>query len=168
MATKSCPSCAAEVPVAAPRCKSCFHDFTEAPVKKSNGPIMLLGIVAVMLGLIAVTFWLKPQMQPGAETILVDEETASIVFTTKFHDRIETDRVDFAEVANVEMLIAGKVAQYEVAVITLSGERHTVESSDDKPLNGYAEHLAALMDKPLVEKNEARGFGDLGTGGEEN
>jgi dihydropyrimidinase len=31
VATKTCPSCDAEVPAAALRCKYCFHDFTEAP-----------------------------------------------------------------------------------------------------------------------------------------
>ncbi len=164
MATKTCPSCQEEVPTAAPRCKHCFHDFTEAPPKKSGGPIALLGMLAVMALIAAGVFWLKGQ-RPGAESVMVDAETSSITFVTKYKDRTETDRVQFSEVANVEYAIGGS-SQYEIAVVTLSGERWVLESSESKPLNGQAEHYAAVIDKPLVEKNEVRGFGDLGSGGQ--
>ena len=50
-------------------------------------------------------------------------------------------------------------------MVTLSGERWVLESSDAKALGGQAEHYAAVIDKPLVEKSEVRGFGDLGSGG---
>lgn len=165
MSTKTCPSCQEEVPTAAPRCKHCFHDFTEAPPKKSGGPIALLGMLAVMALIAAGVFYLKGQ-RPGAESVLVDAETASVIFTTKYKDRTETDRVNFDQVANVEMVTGGKGARYQIVLVTLSGDRYVLESSDSKPLSGQAEHYAAVIDKPLVEKNEARGFGDLGTGGQ--
>jgi hypothetical protein len=120
-------------------------------------------MLAVMALIAAGVFWLKGQ-RPGAESVMVDAETSSITFVTKYKDRTETDRVSFSEVANVEYAIGGS-SQYEIAVVTLSGERWVLESSESKPLNGQAEHYAAVIDKPLVEKNEVRGFGDLGSGG---
>jgi len=42
--TKTCPSCGAEVPSSAFRCKDCFHDFN-AQKGRNWGPIMLLGTV---------------------------------------------------------------------------------------------------------------------------
>lgn len=164
MSTKTCPSCGEDVPVAAPRCKHCFHDFTETP-KRSNGLVGLLVLIAAMALLGAGTFWFVSNRQ-AQEKILVDEETNSIVFTTKYSDRTETDRVRFDEVANVELLMGGSEATWEVAIVTLSGERRTINLSEDKSLKGYADHISSVMEKPLVEKSEARGFGDLGTGGQ--
>jgi len=164
VATKTCPSCTEEVPLAAPRCKHCFHDFTEAAPKKSRGIVALLGLIAAMCVLGGATFWGVSQ-RAGQEMIVIDEETNSIVFTTKFADHTETERVRFEEVSNVEVVMGGGAATWEVAVVTVDGNRRVVNLSDDKSLKGYAEHIAAVMDKPLVEKSEARGFGDLGTGG---
>ena len=42
MATKTCPSCGEEVPVAAARCKSCFYDFNEEPEQNKSGMMGLL------------------------------------------------------------------------------------------------------------------------------
>jgi hypothetical protein len=165
MASKTCPSCNEDVPVAAPRCKHCFHDFTEAPQKKGRGLVGFLGMLAAMAVLAAGTFWFVNE-RAGQEMIVIDEETSSIVFTTKYSDRTETDRVNFDEVTSVELVMGGSEATWEVAILTLDGERHVVNLSDDKSLHGYAEHIAAVMDKPLVEKNNRRGFGDLGTGGQ--
>ena len=48
MATKTCPSCGEDVPVAASRCKHCFHDFTEVQ-KKRNPLVGMLAFLAVLL-----------------------------------------------------------------------------------------------------------------------
>ncbi|MCP4804853.1 MAG: hypothetical protein GY884_05840 [Proteobacteria bacterium] len=167
MATKNCPSCHEDVPAAAPRCKHCFHDFTdeEAAAPKGRGLVGLLGLIAAMCVMGALTFWFVSG-RAGQEMIVIDEETSSIVFTTKYSDHTETDRVRFDEVSSVEVVMGDGEATWEVAVVTLNGERRVVNLSDDKNLKGYAEHIAAVMDKPLVEKSEARGFGDLGTGGQ--
>ena len=164
MATKTCPSCSEEVPLAAPRCKHCFHDFTEAAPKKGRGIVGLLGLIAAMAVIGGIVLF-GINERAGQEMIVIDEETSSIVFTTKFADHTETERVRFDEVSNVEVVMGGSTATWEVAVVTVDGSRRVVNLSDDKSLKGYAEHIAAVMDKPLVEKSEARGFGDLGTGG---
>ena len=54
MATKTCPSCGEDVPVVADRCKHCFHDFNEAPPKKS-GLFGLMLLLAAMVGEVRVT-----------------------------------------------------------------------------------------------------------------
>jgi len=164
MSTKSCPSCAEEIPVAAPRCKHCFHDFSEEPAPKGKGLLGLLGLLAAMAVIGATTFWFVSG-RAGQENIVVDEETHSIVFTTKYSDRMETDRITFDEVANVELVMGGSEATWVVNVVTNTGERRALKLSDGQSLKGYAEHIAAVMDKPLVENSKARGFGDLGTGG---
>ena len=164
MSTKTCPSCQEDVPVAAPRCKHCFHDFSEEPPKRSGSFVGLLGLLATMAVIGAVTFWFVSN-RAGQENIVVDESTSSIVFTTKYSDRMETDRINFDEVANVELVMGGGEATWVVNVVTNSGDRRAIKLSDDASLKGYAEHIAAVMDKPLVENSEARGFGDLGSGG---
>lgn len=164
MSTKSCPSCLEDVPAAAPRCKHCFHDFSEAPPRKSNGLVGLLGLLAAMAVIGAGTFWFVSN-RSAQENIVVDESTASIVFTMKYSDRMETERIGFDEVAQVELVMGGGEATWVVNVVTNDGERKAIKLSDDSSLKGYAEHIAAVMDKPLVENSKARGFGDLGSGG---
>ena len=164
MSTKTCPSCHEDVPVAAPRCKHCFHDFSEEPPKKSSGLVGLLGLLAAMAVIGAATFWFVSN-RSGQENIVVDESTSSIVFTTKYSDRMETERVGFDEVATVELVMGGSEATWVVNVVTNDGDRKAIKLSDDSSLKGYAEHIAAVMDKPLVEDSKARGFGDLGSGG---
>lgn len=161
MATKDCPSCGAEVPAQAPRCKHCFHDFTEAPKKSGmSGLVGFLLMLAAMAIIGTATFWFVGQRQ-AQERIVVDEETQSIVFTTKYADRTETDRVKFDDVAKVEVIMGGSNATWEVVVVTVDDQRRTINLSKDKSLKGYAEHVSAVMDKPLVEKSLARGFGDM-------
>ena len=79
MATKTCPACGAEVPQVAQRCKHCFHDFDETPVKK-RGLVILLGFVAMMAifgaSTLAWVFYFSV-----AEKIVVDAETQSIVIS---------------------------------------------------------------------------------------
>lgn len=163
MATKDCPSCGAMVPTAAARCKHCFHDFTEAPPKKANGVVGFLGLVAAMAVVAGLVFWFV-QGRAAAERIVIDEETSSIVFTKKYADRTETNRVRFDEVVKIEVVMGGEYT-WEVVAVTLDGERHTLNVSDDASLQGYAEHVSSVMEKPLERIDEARGFGDLGTGG---
>ena len=162
MAMKTCPSCHADVPAAAARCKHCFHDFTEAPPKsKASGLVGFLGLLALMAVIGAGTLWFVNDRQ-GTQQIVVDEETQSIIFTKKTTSGTSTDRLSFNEVAKVELLMGGGDATWEVALITLDDSRWVLNQSDDTSLKGYAEQVSAVMEKPLVERNEARGFGDLG------
>ncbi|MCB9758640.1 MAG: hypothetical protein H6739_02270 [Alphaproteobacteria bacterium] len=166
MATKTCPSCGEDVPVQAPRCKHCFHDFSE-PVKKSNtGLIGFLGMLAAMAIIGTGTFWFVSQRQ-AQERIVIDEDTHQITFVKKYADRTESDVIKFDDITKVVVVMGGSQATWVVQVVTLDGQERVVNESNDGSLKGYAEHIAAVMDKPLVEKNLARGFGDLGTGGQQ-
>ncbi len=160
MSTKSCPSCGSEVPAAATRCKHCFHDFAEKPVKTgSSGLVGFLALLVIMVGVgYGVFFFVNSRA--ATENIVIDEESTSIVFTKTFKDRVETERITFDEVAKVEYRIGGEGATFVVRVYTLDGRERDLKLSDDKQLNGYAEHVAALMNKPMVEKKLQRGFGD--------
>ncbi len=157
MATKSCPSCMAEVPVEAFRCKHCFHDFNTVQRRKA-GPIVLLGFVAVMLalggGVLAYVFEVRAQ-----ETSIVDKETQSIVITRKTATDMQTERITFAEVKQIEYITGGSNAMFEIAAVTNDGRRYTINYSD-KQLKGNAERIANLMKKELVEVQHLKTFAD--------
>ncbi len=160
MSTKSCPSCGSEVPAAASRCKHCFHDFSEAPAKSGNAG--LLGFLVMLLVMVGIGYgvFFFVNSRAATENIVIDEESASIVFTKTFTDHIETERITFDEIAKVEYRIGGQDATFVVRVVTLDGRERNLKLSDDKQLSGYAEHVAHLMEKPMVEKKLQRGFGD--------
>ena len=149
MSTKTCPSCGADVPQAATRCKECFHDFSAEGQKSFNwiGPLFVLGIVAVMTlllgGVLAFVF-----VQPLEEHVLVDDETDSIIWTTKYRTGVTTDRLPFDQVASIEH--AGHGATFTVTAVTTTGDRKVVTEST-QPLDAEARGWAKLMGKPLVE-----------------
>jgi len=163
MSMKSCPSCHADVPAAAARCKHCFHDFNEAPPKSKSSSILgFLALLAMMALIGAGTLWFVNDRQ-GTQQIVVDEETQSVIFTKMNASGTTTDRLPFTDVAKVELLMGGSDATWEVALITLDDSRWVLNQSDDTSLKGYAEQISSVMEKPLVEISEARGFGDLGS-----
>lgn len=153
---KSCPSCGADVPVVATRCKECFHDFSEVKRRKS-GPMVLLASFAFMAVLGAVTFYFITQ-QPIERRILVDEETQSVVFTTQFRSGPVTERLLWSEIGKLEHITAPN-GTFEVVAIKLDGSRKTIQESGDKPLTNIAEHYSTLMDKPLELIDNTAGFG---------
>jgi ribosomal protein L40E len=159
MEMKECPSCGAEVPAVASRCKHCFHDFNEVPVKKSSNLIGLL-ILLVALGTIGAGTFSYLYYFNAAEKIVVDAETRSIVITRTSAKGTSSERVNFDEIQKVEYVMGGKSATFEVVAITGSGSRYIIQSSGDKPLKGHAEHIAHVIDKPLVEIRNISTFGD--------
>lgn len=158
MSTKDCPSCGAVVPVAAARCKHCFHDFSEKP-KKNSGPLVLLGFLALMAIIGSGTLWYV-YTQRAQERIVVDEETQSIVITRKTASSTDTERVAFDRIEKIEHVMGGDRAMFEVVAVTLDGKRYIIKQSEDAPLTGHAEHIASVVDKPYVPVKNVRGFGD--------
>lgn len=159
MATKTCPSCGADVPVAATRCKHCFHDFTEEPAKKNHGLTWLLALFAVMLVFGAATLGYV-YYNNAAENIVVDAETHSIVITRTSSQGITTQRIPFDSIAKIEHVMGGKRDMFEVVAVTTDGERYIIQRSDEKPLTGHAEHVAAVVGKPYEEVRNIKTFGD--------
>lgn len=160
MSTKDCPSCGSVVPSAASRCKHCFHDFTDAPVK--SGSAGLIGFLAMLVAMVGIGYgvFFFVNARAATENIVIDEESQSIVFTKTFQDRVETERIMFAEVAKVQYRIGGEDATFVVRLITNDGRQRNLKLSDEKQLTGYAKHVSAVLEKPYDEKNLRRGFGD--------
>ena len=71
-----------------------------------------------------------------------------------------TERVDFASIEKIEYIMGGDTKTFEVVAVTPKGERYIIQASGDKPLKGDAQHVAAVMDKPLVEISNIVTFGD--------
>lgn len=145
---KTCPTCGAEVPAAAARCKDCFHDFNA--VKPRNwGPIVLLGSIASMTVIGAITLVIIA-MQPVDQRILVDEETQSIIVTTKYRTGPTTERIRFDQVGKIEHVQETDGA-FNVVAVTLDGERRVLAHSGEESLIGDARKYANIMKKPLEE-----------------
>ena len=147
MATKTCPSCAAEVPVAARRCKECFHDFNETKPRNA-GPISLLFAVAIMAMLGFATLWYVTS-QPTDSRILVDESTRTVQWIKQFQDGShESEKIDFDEIGRLEYVITSG-GDFEIIAVTLGGERKVIEQNKNKPLQLKAERYARMMEKRL-------------------
>jgi hypothetical protein len=159
MSMISCPTCGEMVPTVATRCKHCFHDFTEEPVKQKNGFLGLLGLITamVMVGT-GVMWYIHTQM--AAERIIVDEETQSIVITRTSAAKTEATVVPFDKIAKVEYVLGGEDSLYEVVAVTHDGERHVIQASQDTPLDGKAEYVANAMDKPFAKVSNLATFGE--------
>jgi len=153
MSTKECPSCGAEVPAAATRCKECFHDFTAEP-PKGRGLLVALAVLASVAAMAVVgsVVLFVVFMQPVEERILVDEDTQSVVWTTKYRTGIETDRLMFTDIVKLEHHGRGDV--FQVVAVTTDGERKVIHE-DHRPLDTEARYYARLMNKPLEEPDPA-------------
>jgi hypothetical protein len=159
MATKTCPSCDADVPVVATRCKSCFFDFNEKPPAKSNGAMGLLLLFAAMGAVGLGVFWYL-STQVATERVVVDEETQTIIITRKSSTKTEATRVAFGDVEKIEYLLGGGAGTYSITAVGKGGERHLIQASDDSPLQARAQHIAKTMKKPLDEVRAFKTFGD--------
>ena len=159
MATKSCPSCGEEVPAVAARCKSCFFDFNEEPEARTSGMIGLLVLFAAMAIVGMGAFWYL-HTQVAAERVVVEEETHSIIITRKSAAKTEATRVPFSEVTRVEYVLGGETAQFEIIAVSITGERYVIQASDDRPLDGRAEHVARTMEKPLEKVQNFKTYAD--------
>ncbi len=158
MASKTCPSCGAEVPSAAARCKHCFFDFSGegAEAKRGNAIVGLLGFIFVLLLIgLGTSYYLLGYQK--AEKVIVDEETKSIVYTRTSATGTETERVRFDRVAKVQHVIGGDDAMYTVIALASDGKEYLLKLSTSKSLAGDAAHMAALMDKPFEEINHVPG-----------
>lgn len=154
MSTKECPSCGAEVPASATRCKECFHDFSETPNRSMMllGPLIALATLAGMAVfgagcLISIFYY-----QPVEQHTLVDESTRSIVWTTKYRTGVTTDRLMFDQVVKLEHIGEGKT--FQVVAITTNGDRKVVIESE-APLTSEGRSYARMMDKPFEDVDPA-------------
>jgi hypothetical protein len=154
--TKTCPSCGALAPVSARRCKECFHDFSARTENRRAWALPILAGLLVMASIAAgVVTWVTSY--PADQRAIVDTDTKTVQWVRTFQDgRIETDRVDFADVSRIQYINGGAVG-FQIIAITASGEQKIIESSTRKPLMGNAERYAKMMEKPLEIVGEPAG-----------
>ena len=155
MQKKDCPSCGAEVPEVAYRCKECFHDFRTVK-KTNNGPLVILGMLAVMGVLGAITLGLIVSF-PTSENILVDQESQSIIFTRQYTvGNPETERLPFKNVSAMEHVIESN-GTYSVVAILNDGSRWPL-ANEKRSQKGATEKFARMMSKPWRENDQTASF----------
>ncbi len=159
MSKKTCPSCGAMVPTAASRCKHCFHEFgaDDAP-KKSSGLVLMLATLAAMICVGAGAMWYVVNHQAVKRNVVIDQETASVIWTRTSSQGTETDRLSFAEIKEIEFVIGGKRSTWEVYAVQLDGDKKLLHQSNEGSLEGYADHISHVMEKPLVEVRNMKDF----------
>jgi hypothetical protein len=148
-AMKDCPSCGAEVPASATRCKECFHDFSEDNKRSFSfvGPLIALAMVAAMALVAAVVLGVM-FVQPVESHTLVDESTRSIVWTTVYRTGVTTDRLMFDEVTKLEhTTVRGK---FQLVAVTSGGDR-MVMIEGREALDGEGRAYANMMGKPFED-----------------
>jgi len=153
---KTCPSCGADVPSVAKRCRECFHDFTAEPERSStSAPLILLGFVAVMAVLGAATLGAITTF-PLDQKIQVDQGSGYIVTTTQYVSGVQTERVPFSEIASVQHIIVGN-GTFEVRAVSTDGSSLLI-LKENKSQKGVAEKYAKLMGKQFTEVDNSSGF----------
>ncbi len=153
MSTKICPNCNAEVPAIANLCKHCFHDFHYVPPKKKS-PLWTLLFLALGTSVVSAMVFAHIYAQQKVMNISIDRETKSIVFTTKYPDRTDADRVAWGDIASVEYLKNGEGKPHQVWVVTTGSKRYLYSESNDM-LTIEAHRLAETIARPLVERDAA-------------
>lgn len=159
MATRNCPSCGAEAPLSANRCKQCFHDF--ATRRMSWGPVLILGVLAFMSFVAAFAFVIA-SMGALDERVLVSAETKSIVIATKYPSGIVPRRIPFTDVMKLEHTPATE--GFQIVALTTDGSR-TVIQSGKEALHAEAERYAGMMGKPYERVGEGTAEAGGGAGG---
>ncbi len=160
MSKKTCPSCGAEVPSAATRCKHCFYDFTadEQPAKKSSGLVLLLATLAAMICVGAGAMYYIVNHQAVKRNVVIDQETSSVVWTRTSSQGTETERLAFEDIVEIEFVIGGKRSTWEVYAVKTDGDRKLLHQSDESSLEGYADHISHVMEKEVVEIRNMKNF----------
>ncbi len=148
---KTCPSCGAIVPEAAPRCKECFEDLNRAP-KGAQGKVVLYLVMGAIMAVIAALVVAFLATRPLEQHILVDEDTRSIVWTTKYRTGLDTKRLAFDQINKLEHVIQ-QGGNFEIRAVDLGGERHIVMAGP-RSLAGETGHYADIMKKPYEEIDE--------------
>lgn len=149
---KNCPNCGNDVPDVANLCKHCFHDFHMVVVKRKS-PLFPFLLFAIGAAIAVAGAYSYRQGMNRTYRISVDNETKSMVFTTKTATETNVDRVYFKDVADVEYVLNARPRPFEVAVVTVSGERFVYQQAEE-PLDIVAMQLSEVIGKPVVRKDQ--------------
>ena len=161
MKTKECPACHETVPSSASRCKHCWHDFTEVP--KSSG--LMAGLVMMLVSMAGmavvgslVLLWLVAQ--PIDERILVDADTESVIWTTRYRTHTDTERLRYSDVAQVEHVTL-RTGGCEIRLKRTDGSYKVLQEAASS-LGSEARVYAEKMGKPFQMIDNTGGFHKMG------
>ena len=157
--TKECPACGTDVPEVAKRCKTCFHDFEASGPSKgligSGAIALVISFAAMLVVACGVIFWIVSQ--PQEQKILVDEGSQSIIWTATYVTGPTTDRLDFKDIAHLEYNQYAS-GSFDITAVTTTGDRKVIQESVS-PILGEAKKYAEMMERPLRQNDNTRGFG---------
>lgn len=128
------------------------------PKKPSVSRVLVAAIMAVLLLSIGVGIVFMAKSQAVTQNVVIDKETSSIVITRKTGEGIDTRRVRFDDVDKVEYVVGGFAATWSVYAILKNDERLLIRSTSDQDLTEYAQHVASIMNKPLLEERKVSGM----------
>lgn len=156
--TKTCPSCGADVPTVAKRCRECFHDFRakKEGIPWLNALLILAGVLGLMAVLGAATLGSITSF-PLDQKIQVHQETNYIITTTQYVSGVRTDRVPFNQIKSIEHVIVGN-GNFEIRAHKQGGG-YLLLARSKKSRKNDAQTFADVMGKPFDETdNSPRGF----------
>jgi len=103
---------------------------------------------------------------PVEQKILMDQETQSVIWTTKYRgDKVTTERLNWSNIGRFEYLITSS-GKHRIEAVTITGERHLIEEGTS-PLKTTADKYAALAQKPLEVVDNTHGFHKIAAEAEE-
>ena len=152
--TKDCPQCSSEVPEFVRRCKSCFYDFSESEKSPSILPVAI-GAGLLILSLIGFLSARHLVDSHVVNQYVFDEETRSLIVGTNTKDGLTAKRISFDDISQIEHVIGGEEATYEIVALLQNGERLTVRQSRDS-LALRAETIARNIKIPFTTTNNTR------------
>lgn len=132
-------------------CKHCFHDF-HMVVAKRKSPLFTILLLAVGTAIVTALTYGYVNSAQHTTRISLDQETESIVFTTKYADRTEAERVYWKDVSNIEYIANARPRPFEIAVVTTKGERFVYQQANE-PLDVQADKLGKAIGRPVVSKD---------------
>ena len=142
MHMQDCPKCGTELPSVAYRCKECFHDLRKKK-KVNNGPLIILGFLAVMSVIGSTTLGLIVSF-PTTENILVDGESQQIKFIRQYTvGNPVTETLDFAKVASMEHVVESDGTFTIVAILSDGTRRSLINAKESQ--KGTTESYAGIM-----------------------
>ena len=151
---KTCPECGAEVPEFARRCKHCHHDFEESAPKRSGLPVW----PGAMLFVLAAAAMLSTRHLASSHVVtqyVFDKETKALIIGQNSKEGLTSDRIPFTDISQIEHVIGGSEALYEMVAVIKNGERLIVRKSRD-PIQLEAESIARNIDVPFSNVNNTR------------
>ena len=151
---KTCPECSAEVPGFVRRCKHCHHDFEDGTRKKGGLPIW----PGAMLFILASTAMFSTRHLASSHIVkqyVFDQETEALIIGENSKEGLTSSRVPFTDISQIEHVIGGDEALYEMVAVVKNGERLIVKKSRE-PLQMEAESIARNIDVPFSNVNNTR------------